>query len=209
MTETPTPIVSDDVGALVKALQESQPPAEHPDWDKVWVQNLRGFIRGEFSADYGTWRATFLEHFDALVQNAGQAAAALQRLSAERDEAVRLRNDWFKHWRTIIDGVLGNRPMCRDCADNNGTCPNRDGLPCEPSAEVVELFRRADSALSASNAEAEALRTALGELTSRAYFENDRGIGWRIGERDGESNSDLIRRARELVLAAPHTGGTE
>ena len=23
------------------------------------------------------------------------------------------------------------RPLCRDCADNDGTCPN-DGLPCNP-----------------------------------------------------------------------------
>jgi hypothetical protein len=23
-------------------------------------------------------------------------------------------------------------PFCRDCADEDGTCPNREGLPCDP-----------------------------------------------------------------------------
>ena len=23
--------------------------------------------------------------------------------------------------------------FCRDCADNNGFCPNRSGLPCDPT----------------------------------------------------------------------------
>ncbi len=29
------------------------------------------------------------------------------------------------------------RPLCRDCADHDGTCPN-DGLPCDPRAPLTK-----------------------------------------------------------------------
>ena len=37
----------------------------------------------------------------------------------------------FQLKRSITNAVLPAEPMCRDCADNAGTCPNRNDLPCD------------------------------------------------------------------------------
>lgn len=99
-----------------------------------------------------------------------------------------------------------NGPVAELRARADALAVERDGWKKE-AFEVADesnnwrgKFEAAEASLAAKVSEETELRTALGELTSRAYFENDRGIGWRIGERDGESNHDLIQRARELVL---------
>lgn len=54
-----------------------------------------------------------------------------------------VKDRWHSEWRKIVDAVLEphKHPMCRDCADENGTCPS-SGLPCDPTEEVIEVFKR-------------------------------------------------------------------
>lgn len=57
------------------------------------------------------------------------------------DWQAKHRDTWGKlsALREALDG--GPSPMCRDCADGNGTCEN-DGLPCDPHQRSIEQIRR-------------------------------------------------------------------
>jgi len=49
-------------------------------------------------------------------------------------------------------------------------------------------------------ADVDEARELLAEIVSRLYLENDRGIGWRLGEPgEGEDNATLIERARAFL----------
>jgi hypothetical protein len=72
------------------------------------------------------------------------------------------------------------RPLCRDCADNDGVCPTT-GMPCDTRA----VFAAARAALSAPPpAQGDALREALQEaecalslMVSYGHCEGDREVG--------------------------------
>lgn len=53
------------------------------------------------------------------------------------------QSTWYPEWRKIVDAVLepSKHPICRDCADGDGTC-DIDNLPCDPTDRVIEVFRR-------------------------------------------------------------------
>jgi hypothetical protein len=54
---------------------------------------------------------------------------------AAQDAARALRNEGNAILAYGVGACEGckPRPLCRDCADNDGTCPD-DGLPCDPKA---------------------------------------------------------------------------
>jgi hypothetical protein len=109
-------------------------------------------------------------------------AAALVAAETRADAAEQQRGYWFKAWRVIIDGVIGPRPMCRDCADEAGTCPTRDGLPCDPSEEVVERFRRL---------------TARAEAAEKRLAEVEAALGWRPIETAPRNGTEIDVWARD------------
>ncbi|WP_269581876.1 hypothetical protein [Roseibium sp. Sym1] len=76
-----------------------------------------------------------------LWNNCGEAGAwatrEIRRLRLALDE---VEDRSKRHWqelsalREAIQG--GPSPMCRDCADENGTCPY-SGYPCDPQEEAL------------------------------------------------------------------------
>ena len=88
------------------------------------------------------------------------------------------------------------RPMCRDCADENGTCPG-SGLPCD----MVAVIRDARAALAgaAQGAEPSALRGALEEIAAMEYDK------WSNGARAGEIARNALAMQSQSI---PVTGAT-
>ena len=41
----------------------------------------------------------------------------------------------------VIDAAKRDEPMCRDCADENGRCPNRGNVLCDPFEAALERLR--------------------------------------------------------------------
>jgi hypothetical protein len=67
-----------------------------------------------------------------------EAADIIDRITRERDEARDSRRDTWRKLLRLWDIAEGydpddddDGPRCRDCADEDGTCPN-SGLPCDP-----------------------------------------------------------------------------
>jgi hypothetical protein len=77
-------------------------------------------------------RTTLNDDARALVK---EAAAKIEQL----EKACAM---WNADWRKIVDAVIGPTPMCRDCADEDGTCP-ASGEPCDPTEQVIWRYRRA------------------------------------------------------------------
>lgn len=100
---------------------------------------------------------TELSDYKRLVE-----APRIAKLEADLGSASKALSDWYGKWQRIVDGVLGKRPLCRDCADNDGICPHTDQLPCDTADEIVERFRR----LNEENAR---LRAALTDLRHATY----------------------------------------
>ena len=78
------------------------------------------------------------DHYQVQIDNLAAPASALPAREMEAWQPI----------ATAIDAleILNRRPrpMCRDCADENGTCPS-SGLPCDMSA----VIRNARNALAA------------------------------------------------------------
>lgn len=47
----------------------------------------------------------------------------------------------------VIQAAFRPEPMCRDCADENGRCPNNDMRLCDPYEAVLEQLRSEASAV--------------------------------------------------------------
>lgn len=68
---------------------------------------------------------------------------------AEVDKANERANKNWRDFRDLRRSIIGDGPMCRDCADENGRCPHSD-QPCDPDEAVKEklaAWRAAEAAL--------------------------------------------------------------
>ena len=43
-------------------------------------------------------------------------------------------------YQELLNAIIPPSPFCRDCADNDGTCPS-DGLPCDPHDRALLLLK--------------------------------------------------------------------
>ncbi|MGD1323551.1 hypothetical protein ACNHE5_01085 [Pandoraea pnomenusa] len=132
---------------------------------------------------------------DGLIEQHARDSAELRRLCAARDEARRTAEYWkanhlagnaeIERLKKLLEAKVGGderevlsraidcleilnkrpSPLCRDCADNFGTCPHT-GLACNMAA----LIKKARAALSADGGEAGLYRW----LRAKVYADRDR-----------------------------------
>jgi hypothetical protein len=131
-------------------------------------------------------------------------ALASERTAREKAEAACKRA--AGNWHKIVDAVIEPGPMCRDCADFDGTCQGGEA-PCDPTEHVIWKFKRIEAALAASQEEVKRLREAL-EPFAKAGEVKLCGE-WRDDERFGHTDVTFyltfgdLRRAREALKETP------
>jgi hypothetical protein len=94
------------------------------------------------------------------------------------------------------DDLLDDRPRCRDCADEDGTCPH-SGFACDPQTGAEQRIRALASRATTAEAEVTKVREALGDLLSWFPKEPSKPE-WRL-EAGPSGADDAVAHARSLI----------
>lgn len=74
----------------------------------------------------------------AAERESGKLTQALLDDTRRANNSLREEIAALKH--SVISAAYQPRPMCRDCADRDGTC--HDGSPCDPLADALLRIRK-------------------------------------------------------------------
>lgn len=76
------------------------------------------------------------ERDEAYADAYRSSLLAIDRLAEADKEKERANANW-RSFRDLRLAIIGDGPMCRDCADADGRCPS-SGKPCDPDEAVTE-----------------------------------------------------------------------
>ena len=176
--------------------------------------------RDEWKRKHGELQDLATEHNTAVAKNTIALTSRAQKAEAERDDALarlaaaekrskenwtRVRRLWdlAKGWDPD-DGEEG--PFCRDCADEDGRCPN-SGFPCDPQAEAEERISQALTRLAAAEAREGALREAWRNWHKASVERSAIAVCGPASAAEYQRLSDLMNGAADVFNAlAPAQG---
>lgn len=206
-----TPNVSDAVeageviqwlAALVSASHGAQAPDDERAvklFESILAKDPQAFQR-EGETVYQVTKAELLEFTNALANRASSLAG--------------VTNEEFHTLRRLIECAekldARPRPMCRDCADEDGVCPN-SGLECDMRKLFADAKRLHDKLLANRASSAKAMQPLSAGLPSPE--EHDRVLVYTEGvDFAGEQYFDIradefdlpLEERREVVQAATH-----
>lgn len=92
----------------------------------------------EIDSNYGDMLLTECENLKSEVV---VLESELTSVKEQLADAQKTRKKWYDNWRKILDAVPNTSAGCRDCADENGTCPISK-LPCDPTDAVITQFNK-------------------------------------------------------------------